>query len=211
MTRRPCRAAGTSGGHRAPAAATRRGPGRRLASVDRRGDASEIPAAPEPPRLKTLRGSCGAIPRPKPFSLCGTSFSLHGQILRPFCQDCWLAGGVSGTLNAPAVVSACCTGLNHLKGTRDSLQGANAVACHPRWRRSLAACGNGEGRGSPQRRRWLRIPKNPTPATAQVSAVWRVECPAIRVAASYRLAALAGPCVAIRNALELQGTTIDKP
>jgi len=41
--------------------------------------------------------------------------------------------------------------------------------------------------------------QDPTPATARVSAV-RLDSPAIRTLASYRLAALAGSSAAIRNA-----------
>jgi hypothetical protein len=46
-----------------------------------------------------------------------------------------------------------------------------AVTCHPGWRRSLTACGIGEGRGSPQRRRRCTLSEQPTPAQAHRSTV----------------------------------------
>jgi len=50
-------------------------------------------------------------------------------------------------------------------------------------------------RGSPQRRRRARFEQNPPLATAPGEHIWHRR-PAIRVAASYRLAALVGPSVA---------------
>src|SRR4051812_28373701 len=54
-------------------------------------------------------------------------------------------------------------------------------------------------RGSPRRRR-RSLQQHLTPATALLSTVRQGFRPAIRVAASYRMAALAGPCAAMETA-----------